>query len=78
MHETITIKYSCVSCGIDNIAVEVACRQTEDVVVWVERVMALAISDDHFKRSPHCTSRSMSKVMIPVTGVDKIGGPIIQ
>jgi DNA-directed RNA polymerase subunit RPC12/RpoP len=74
MNQTISVMYSCAACGIDKVSVAVPARQQEDVKYWVEKVMAQAISDDHSVRSPHCASRTMSKVMIPITGADKVGG----
>ncbi len=71
---TIEVLYSCNGCGIVDIKVTVKARTNEDVVQWVEQVMAWAINDDHSQRSPFCTERAMANVKIPVTGTDKIGG----
>ena len=78
MDQTIDVKYSCAACGIHRISVKVQARQFENVIDWVEKTMAQAISDDHSQRSPHCISRTMSEVMIPMTGAEKVGGPAVQ
>ena len=78
MEQTIDVKYSCAACGIHRIVVQVPARQAEGVIDWVEKTMAQAISDDHTQRSPHCPSRTMSEVMIPMTGAEKVGGPAVQ
>ena len=74
LEQTISVRYSCAACGIAKVSVAVPARQSEDVKDWVEKIMAQAISDDHTVRSPRCTSRTMSEVMIPVSGTDRIGG----
>ena len=70
MREAIQVKYSCAGCGVRRVAVTVAARTQEPVVEWVEKIMAQAISNDHSQRSPHCVSRTMSEVMIPIEGKD--------
>lgn len=81
MREAIQVKYSCVGCGVHRVTVTVPARTQEEVVEWVEKVMAQAISNDHSQRSPHCASRTMSEVMIPIGDKDggeaaQIGGPV--
>jgi hypothetical protein len=70
MREAIQVKYSCAGCGLHRVVVTVAARTQEPVVEWVEKIMAQAISNDHSQRSPHCASRTMSEVMIPIEGND--------
>lgn len=71
---TIEILYTCDSCGIKNQKVVVIARTTQNVVEWVQRVAAYAISADHAGRSPHCKATTMTDMKIPVSGTDKVGG----
>lgn len=78
---TITCKYSCVECGLHRVEVEVPARSddpAEDAVTWLEKIATPALVRDHERRSPNCHPKTFSEVMIPVTGVDKIGGVAIQ
>lgn len=64
---TVTVRYSCVECGVQNAPVSVRERRpNEDVVYWVEQVCGLQIALDHTQRSPHCTSRKMTDLKIPL------------
>lgn len=74
----IEVRYSCVACGVQRATVAVPARGEEDVVVWVKDVMAPAIGEDHAARSPFCSSRTMSEVLIPITGAEKVGGPVVN
>jgi len=74
----IEVKYSCLGCGLHRVICAVPARTSEDIVVWVVTVMAKAISADHSRRSPLCDSRTMSEVMVPITGAEVIGGPSIS
>lgn len=78
MSQTITVLYSCSCCGAYKRPVQVQARTTEDVAVWVEQIMGQAIADDHVRNSPHCRSRKMDQVFIPMTGANKVGGPAVQ
>lgn len=73
---TITVRYSC-DCGIDDMALDVPARTTEDVGAWMQQTM-LTISRDHHRRSPHCTAHRLRHLKIPMTGTDKVGGPTVQ
>jgi hypothetical protein len=75
---TITVKYSCSSCGLKDVDLQVNARGPEDVIVWMEKVLTPALGNDHFQRSPFCQVTSLTQVMIPITGVDKIGGPAVN
>lgn len=72
---TIDCKYSCAGCGLYRVVVSVPARTTEELFVWMDWVAAKAISEDHARRSPSCTSRTISELMIPITGASKVGGP---
>jgi hypothetical protein len=72
---TITVKYSCVPCGLMKVDCEVPARtDSEPVVKWTEEVMAVAIAVDHMMRSPACTATEISEVWVPISGADHIGG----
>lgn len=72
---TIRVLYSCVLCGLRRVPCEVPERADEDVVAWMEMV-GRALSADHDRRSPGCHPESLSEVMIPIAGTEKIGvGP---
>lgn len=75
---SITVMYSCSGCGLIKAKCEVPARTTEDVVVWTRDILGGAVGSDHHKRSPSCTSDTMSEVWIPITGSDKVGGPSLQ
>lgn len=71
---SITVLYTCRSCGIFMRQVLVLARTDEDVVYWTREVLGRAVGGDHAHYSPFCKAPTMSEVMIPMTGVDRIGG----
>jgi hypothetical protein len=73
----ITYKYTCKPCGIERVALEVPARQTESVTAWMDATVR-RISADHRRRSPHCNARELTELLIPTTGTDKVGGPVVQ
>lgn len=75
---TISCKYSCVLCGLRNVAVAVKAREEEQVTEWMDRTCVPTIMADHHQRSPQCYPESLTNIMIPVTGADRIGGPNLQ
>lgn len=76
---TLTITYSCKRCGLKEATVEVRYRGSdEDVILWMKRVVEVALLDDHCKKSPECQTPEVD-VKIPIPeGTEWIGGPIIQ
>lgn len=76
MVEEMTIQ----GCGLHRVIAEVPARETAtmDVVVWTEQVLGAAVGADHAARSPHCTARTMSEVMIPIDGAQHVGGPVVN
>jgi hypothetical protein len=82
IQETIQCRYSCEGCGLFRVAVNVRARTTEDVVEWFEKVLTPALSNDHTQRSPHCTSRMMKEVLVPLENpnktmeADQVGGTL--
>lgn len=74
MKEKMTIIYSCPLCGLDKAETEV----DEDVSVWMGEVVALALFQDHRRRSPFCTSKNFKDLMIPLSGRAYIGGPLVH
>ena len=75
---TITVRYSCHECGLKNIEVPVQARGAEDIVTWVEEIMIVACGHDHMRRSPSCHPEILSDIMIPIDGVDRVGGAPAQ
>lgn len=76
----ISVLYSCILCGLRDITVHVPARMdpdAEDVVRWMEDVVLVAIGNDHHLRSPHCPTRRLQDLKIPITGAEWIGGPPI-
>lgn len=74
----VRLMYSCPPCGLKRVGCEVPARQAgEDVLAWLGMVMT-AISADHRRRSPACGSDRVFDLMIPMTGTDRIGGPVVQ
>jgi hypothetical protein len=74
----IKVLYSCVLCGIHRAEVSVPERTNEDVVYWVQTIVGNQIKQDHTSRSPECRATSVQDLMIPISGVEKIGGPVVQ
>lgn len=75
----IQVLYSCAACGLQRVPVDVPARvETEDVLHWVEQTLGMAMKADHTRRSPACRAAGVQDVMIPMTGAEKIGGPVVQ
>jgi hypothetical protein len=71
---TVRVLYSCVPCGLSKVACEVPERGPyEDVSDWVGRTLPAAIKADHSRRSPACQAATISEVLIPMTGVERVG-----
>lgn len=69
----VTVLYSCHGCGLTQQPCEVDARgDKEDIMSWMEHVQFQVGQNHHFK-SPGCASR-VCDLMIPITGVDRIGG----
>lgn len=72
-----TIMYSCKSCGIYREEITVKDRGSENVVEWMEKEVVLTISNDHYLRSPSCSSTKMDEVLIPYPdGSSEVGKPV--
>jgi hypothetical protein len=74
---TIKVRYSCDLCGLKDIEVEVPMRGNEDVLQWMDNTI-IHLGQDHMQRSPRCFPDKLVRVMIPITGAEKIGGPAVQ
>lgn len=74
---TIKVRYTCTLCATLDVVVTVPARGDEDVGKWLDQTAAY-IGDDHRRRSPKCVARKMTNLKIPITGADKVGGPIIE
>ena len=77
MTRTIPVYYTCKSCQLIKRAVQVPSRSPgEAIESWMDTV-SRHIANDHSNRSPHCTSRKMEHLFIPL-GKDNepIGSPV--
>ena len=70
---TIRCSYSCRGCGLVDAAVDVPARTSEDVAIWLEKICAQSVANDHVQRSPLCQSR-VCDLKIPITGSLAIHG----
>ena len=75
---TIEVKYSCPLCGIKGQLVAVPARGDEDLIVWMNDVAIKGVALDHMKRSPNCHPEKLHDLDIPITGVDRVGGPPVN
>lgn len=74
----ITLKYSCHTCGLRKVEVDVPARTDEDVVEWMKKTVGEHVQADHQRRSPGCSATHVQDLMIPMTGTDRVGGPVVQ
>ena len=74
---TIRVFYSCALCGLIKVGLDVPAREVEDVRVWMDSTILL-LSQDHNRLSPHCHPTTLTNLLIPMTGVDRIGGPAVS
>jgi len=74
---TIRVRYSCFDCGLRQAECDVRARGDEDVLVWMEATIRQC-GEDHHRRSPQCYPTELHDLMIPMTSVDRIGGPKLQ
>lgn len=77
---TVKVRYSCARCGISNAEVELRVREpNEGVVAWMRNVVETGLGADHYRRSPHCRTRTLSQIKIPILpGSVHIGGPAVH
>lgn len=74
----ITVVYTCGMCDIVDAPVEVESRDSDgDLMDWMN-AMAIALANDHHRRSPHCHPKKFKVVKIPVENTGWVGGPPIQ
>lgn len=59
--------YACDKCGLDSVEVEVPARGPEDVVAYLERIVAPLLAADHNKRSPRCRPKKFAWIKLPVS-----------
>jgi hypothetical protein len=74
---TIRCFYSCALCGLKKVPVDVPARGDEDVCDWMEVTIRL-VGQDHAFRAPGCHPKTLTDLMIPMTGTDRVGGPTLQ
>jgi hypothetical protein len=75
MADLLTVKYSCAPCRIKRREVKVRYREKgENVVYYVEKVVAAAVTEDHKQQSPWCKVKTITEVMIPMDASGQIVG----
>lgn len=74
---TVRVLYSCNTCGLVRVHLDAEARGEEGVLEWMEQLM-MQLARDHRRRSPTCPGESLQDLLIPVTGTDRIGGPVLQ
>ena len=74
---TVTVRYSCDLCRISKRPVQVAARGEEGIGEWMDATLR-TVADDHRRLSPWCHPSTLKDLMIPITGTDRVGGPVIQ
>lgn len=73
----VTVKYSCVLCGLQNQSVQIPARpETTDVREWM-KMMETLLASDHVQRSPGCQPKTLQNIMIPFPAGGWVGGPPI-
>lgn len=73
----IGVKYSCPDCGLVDVDVRVPARMHEDLLVWMDAT-TLLLAQDHHHRSPDCRPLTLRNLKIPMTGTDRVGGPVLN
>lgn len=74
---TIEVKYSCVLCGLSRVTLPMQAREGEPLDEWMQ-ALTRQIQEDHLKRHPLCVAEKITEVLIPFTGTEKVGGPVLQ
>jgi hypothetical protein len=74
---TIRVLYSCHACGVVDASIHVPERGEENVIEWMDQTAAI-IARDHRSAYPNCRATSIQNLKIPITNVEKIGGPSVQ
>lgn len=74
----ITVKYSCVMCGVRRKPLAVPAREPlEDVIEWTNYTVLL-VHQDHRLSHPDCRETKLSELMIPIDNVERVGGPPVS
>jgi hypothetical protein len=78
--DTIVCMYSCQACGLVDVRVPVRLRyRGEGVSHWVKHAVTPALAADHkAKRQGTCQPMALQEVKIPLTGRERVGGPVVQ
>lgn len=74
---TITVFYSCRTCGLARIPCAVPARREEGLRAWLGAVSE-RLTVDHRSRAPHCSTPELADLAIPMTGAKKVGGPPVN
>lgn len=71
----IEVLYSCHECGLNKVPVLVPARESEGVIEWMNATVRV-LARDHSQRSPRCETKALNDIMIPISGADRVGGPV--
>lgn len=74
---TTRCKYSCAVCSLHRVPLDVPAREAESVTDWMTATVQL-VANDHQRRSPGCPAKELTELMIPMSGTDRVGGPVVQ
>jgi hypothetical protein len=74
---TIDVQYSCATCRLRRVHLDVPARGDESVLDWMDATVRL-VGKDHRRRSPTCKAKELTEMLIPMTGTAKVGGPTVQ
>lgn len=72
----ITVMYTCKTCFLTKVKLDVPARGEESVTDWMKATMKL-VGQDHARLMPTCPGETCD-LMIPVTAANKVGGPAVQ
>lgn len=76
MKAMVRCMYSCNECGVHRVICDVPAREDEGAVEWMEKKAILAVAAAHRAASPNCRAEKISELLIPTTGVSRVGGAI--
>lgn len=73
----IKVFYTCDACGVEKAVVDMPARSTETIGEWM-KILGQCLGEHHSTNSPNCTATELTEVWIPLTGREKIDGPIVH
>ncbi len=77
--DTLSVRYTCVLCGLEDMQCSIPARAAgTDIVTWMKNQVITAVQEDHKRRSPWCPAREITTLKIPYSGSGPIGEVIKQ